>query len=213
MVSQLGGAGLVLPLIGRVLALRALAGQTDSLFWAGSRYVERRELLPAMKSLFFRLRHLYKQFFALFDQLRSPFLLLIRLYWGWQLIESGWGKLHHLDKVTDFFTSLGLPMPAQMAVFISCVEFFGGIFLALGLLSRLTALVLTVNLITAYITADREALFSIFSDPDKFYAAAPYTFLVASLIVLIFGPGKICLDTLLDRFAAQQGDHRDTQIP
>jgi putative oxidoreductase len=51
----------------------------------------------------------------------------------------------------------------------------------------------------AYITADREALSSIFSDPDKFYAAAPYTFLIASLIVLIFGPGKIALDTLVSR--------------
>jgi len=131
--------------------------------------------------------------------LQSPFLLLIRLYWGWQLVQSGWGKLHNLEKVTDFFTSLGLPMPAQMAVFISCVELFGGIFLALGLLSRLTALGLTVNLITAYVTADREALVSIFSDPDKFYAAAPYTFLVASLIVLIFGAGKFSLDELLNR--------------
>src|ERR1700756_746610 len=161
-----------------------------------------------MKSLLFRLRHLYKRFFVAVDYLQSPFLLLVRLYWGWQLIESGWGKLHNLGKVTEFFTSLGLPMPAQMAVFISCVELFGGIFLALGLLSRFTALVLTVNLITAYITADREALFSIFSDPDKFYAAAPYTFLVASLIVLIFGAGKFSLDTLfnrlLDRQAVQQ---------
>jgi putative oxidoreductase len=52
-------------------------------------------------------------------------------------------------------------------------------------------------MIVAYITADREALLSIFSDPDKFYAAAPYTFLIASLIILIFGPGKIALDTLL----------------
>jgi putative oxidoreductase len=51
----------------------------------------------------------------------------------------------------------------------------------------------------AYITADREALFSIFSDPDKFYAAAPYTFLVASVIVLLFGPGKFAVDYLLDR--------------
>jgi len=136
------------------------------------------------------------------DYLRSPFLLAVRLYWGWQLIQSGWGKLHHLDKVTEYFTSLNLPMPAQMAVIISCVELFGGIFLALGLLSRLTALVLTVNLIAAYITGDREALFSIFSDPDKFYAAAPYTFLIASLIILIFGPGKLCLDTLLERWFA-----------
>jgi len=158
--------------------------------------------LPSMKTLFSRLRHLYQGVFRAADYLQSPFLLLIRLYWGWQLVQSGWGKLHNLEKVSDFFTSLGLPMPAQMAVFISCVELFGGIFLALGLLSRLTALALTVNLITAYITADRAALFSIFSDPDKFYAAAPYTFLVASLIVLVFGAGKFSLDELLSRVLA-----------
>jgi len=63
-------------------------------------------------------------------------------------------------------------------------------------------LALTVNMIMAYVTADREALHSIFSDPDKFYAAAPYTFLIASLIVLIFGSGKISLDALLKRMFA-----------
>src|SRR5258708_19810943 len=92
-------------------------------------------------------RWLYKRFFDAVDYLHSPFLLAVRLFWGWQLVQSGWGKLHNLPKVTDFFTSLNLPMPAQMAVFISCVEFFGGIFLALGLLSRLTALGLAVNMI------------------------------------------------------------------
>jgi putative oxidoreductase len=152
-----------------------------------------------MKTLLLRLRVLYRRFFGVVDYLRSPFLLAVRLYWGWQLIQSGWGKLHHLQNVTEYFTTLNLPMPAQMAVAISCLEFFGGIFLAAGLLSRLTALVLTVNMIMAYVTGDREALQSIFSDPDKFYAAAPYVFLIASLIILIFGPGKLCLDTLLER--------------
>jgi putative oxidoreductase len=150
-----------------------------------------------MKNLFTRIRQFHDRFFEMVSYLQSPFLLFVRLYWGGQLIQSGWGKLHHLPNVTGFFTSLGLPFPAQTALAISCLEFFGGIFLALGLLSRLTALVLTVNMIVAYITADREALLSIFSDPDKFYAAAPYTFLVASLIILIFGPGKIALDTFL----------------
>jgi putative oxidoreductase len=162
-----------------------------------------------MKPPLLRLRRLYKRFFAAVDYLHSPFLLAVRLYWGWQLVQSGWGKLHNLPKVTDFFTSLNLPMPAQMAVFISCVEFFGGIFLALGLLSRLTALGLTVNMLMAYVTADREALLSVFSDPDKFSAAAPYTFLIASLIVLVFGPGKIAVDTLLDRALAP----KDTDPP
>ena len=150
--------------------------------------------------LLLRLKKLYNSFFHYVSFGQSPLLLFIRMYWGWQLIESGWGKLHNLQKVTEFFTSLSLPMPAQMAVAISCLEFFGGIFLAIGLLSRLTALILTINLVMAYVTADREALFSIFSDPDKFYAAAPYTFLVACVIVLFFGPGKFAVDTLLKRW-------------
>src|SRR5258707_4462410 len=111
-----------------------------------------------MKALVLRLRQLYQRFFGVVDYLRSPFLLAVRLYWGWQLIQSGWGKLHNLPKVTEFFTSLNLSMPAQMAVFISCVEFFGGRFLAVGLPSRLTGLVLTINMIIAYVNADREAL-------------------------------------------------------
>ena len=152
-----------------------------------------------------KLTNLHDRFFALVSLLQSPFLLLVRLYWGWQLVESGWGKLHNLEKVTEFFTSLSLPMPAQMAVFISCVEFFGGLFLAIGLFSRMTALVLTINMIMAYVTADREALLSFFSDPDKFSAAAPYVFLVASLIILIFGPGKVCVDYLLRRFTHLPG--------
>jgi len=150
-----------------------------------------------MSSLLVTIRKLYAWAVNTCGLLESPFLLFVRLYWGWQLVESGWGKLHNLSKVTDFFTSLSLPIPGQMAVFISCVELFGGIFLALGLLSRLTALVLLINMIMAYVTADREALLSFFSDPDKFAAAAPFVFLIASLIILVFGPGQIALDTYL----------------
>src|SRR5258708_19666914 len=96
----------------------------------------------------------HEQFFDLVSYLQSPFLLFVRLYWGWQLAQSGWGKLHHLPNVTEYFGSLGLPMPAQMAAFIACVEFFGGIFLPLGLFSRITRPLLTVNLTTPYLTAD-----------------------------------------------------------
>jgi putative oxidoreductase len=152
-----------------------------------------------MKNLILRVKNLHDKFFSLVSYAQTPFLLFVRLYWGWQLVESGWGKLHNLDKVTEFFTGLGLPMPGATAVFISSLEFFGGILLALGLFSRVISLMLTVNLITAYITADREALSAIFSDPDKFMAAAPFTFLFASLLILIFGPGKIAVDTLLGR--------------
>jgi putative oxidoreductase len=153
-----------------------------------------------MKNLILRAKKLHDSFFNVLSYAQTPFLLFVRLYWGWQLVESGWGKLHHLEKVAEFFTSLGLPMPGPTAVFISSLEFFGGILLALGLFSRVISLLLTVNLITAYITADREALLSFFSDHDKFMAAAEFTFLFASLVILLFGPGKIAVDTLLGRW-------------
>ena len=136
--------------------------------------------------------------------LQSPFLLFVRLYWGWQFAQDGWGKLHNLDKVTDYFASLNLPAPGQTALFVSIIEVVGGVLLAIGLLTRLTGLALTVNMLTAYVTGDREALLSIFSDPDKFTAAAPYTYLFASLLMLIFGPGKICLDALFERLLGKR---------
>ena len=142
---------------------------------------------------------LYRLLIATASSLQSPFLLIVRLYWGWQLAQSGWGKLHNIEKVTEFFTSLGLPMPGLTAHFIASLEFVGGILLILGLASRLIAVVLTINMIMAYIIADHDALMSIFSDPDKFYAAAPYTFLFASLLVLIFGPGRFSVDALISR--------------
>ena len=139
------------------------------------------------------------------SSLQSPFLLAVRLYWGWQFMQTGWGKLTDIGKVIDFFTDLGIPAPALNAYFVSALEFGGGVLLILGLGSRLIALPLVIDMIVAYITADREALFSIFSNPDKFTAAAPFTFLVASLVVLIFGPGRFSLDALL---ASRMRDRR-----
>lgn len=135
----------------------------------------------------------------------QPFLLLfVRLYWGWQFVVDGWGKLHNLPKVIEYFGSLGLPMPGPTAYFVSILELVGGVLLALGLGSRLIALLLTGNMTVAYITGDREALLSIFSDPDKFSAAAPFTYLMASLLILIFGPGRFSLDHFVARYWEQR---------
>jgi putative oxidoreductase len=131
------------------------------------------------------------------EKLRSPFLLAVRLYWGWQFTQTGLGKLRNQPKIVEFFTSLNIPFPALNAHFVSGLEFFGGILLILGLFSRPISLLLTGSMFVAYWTADHEALASIFSDPDKFYAASPYTFLFAALLILVFGPGKLSLDALI----------------
>jgi putative oxidoreductase len=158
-----------------------------------------------MSTLVRKRNQLHNATFKIISYLQSPFLLLVRIYWGWQISQNGWAKLHNLARVTDFFASLGLPAPHATAIFVSSTELVVGILLTLGLLSRIAALALTVDMVTAYVTADQAALLSFFSDPGKFYTADPYTFLFAALLILIFGPGTFSLDTFFDRFVWKSG--------
>jgi putative oxidoreductase len=144
---------------------------------------------------------LYLRVASLLSRLECALLLAIRLYWGIQFIQDGWGKLTHLDKVTDFFTSLSLPVPHLTALSVALIEFCGGIFFALGLLSRLTSLVLFVNMTMAYLSVpdDRVNFSHILSKPEDFYGAGPYTYWFAALLILILGPGWVSIDTWLKR--------------
>lgn len=132
-------------------------------------------------------------------KLQSPFLLVIRLYWGWQFFLTGKGKLGNLDHVAGFFKSLGIPFPHQQAILVGCIESCGGLLLLLGLASRLVCLPLAATLAVAYLTADLDRVKAIFSDPDKFLTADEFLFLFAVVTVFIFGPGKFSLDHVIGR--------------
>src|SRR5258707_2572126 len=110
----------------------------------------------------------YRLLIRVSSGLQSPLLLAVRLYWGWQFMQTGWCKITDIAKVAGFFADLGIAAPALTAHFIAGLEFAGGMLLILGLGSRLVALPLVVNMIVAYVLADREALFSVISNPDKF---------------------------------------------
>jgi putative oxidoreductase len=151
-----------------------------------------------------RATRLYDSAVTLLNYAQSPLLLAIRLYWGWEFIQDGLGKLNHLDKVTDFFTSLNLPQPHLTAIFVSLLELIGGALFALGIGSRLISLLLFVNMTVAFWTAEREAFGSILSDPDKFTAASAYNDWFATLIILIMGPGYVAVDTILRKFLSNK---------
>ena len=103
----------------------------------------------------------YRGAVALLNHLQSPLLLAIRLYWGFQFGQDGWGKLHNLDRVTSFFATLNLPAPHLTALSVSIIEFAGGILLAAGIVTRLTSLVLFVNMTVAFWVAEKEAFLAV----------------------------------------------------
>ncbi|HEX4031348.1 MAG TPA: DoxX family protein [Terracidiphilus sp.] len=143
----------------------------------------------------------YRRIFGLFNHLQSPLLLAIRLYWGFQFAQDGWGKLTHLSRVTQFFASLNLPAPGATALMCGSVELIGGVLFFCGIGSRLVSLILFVNMTMAYLSVpdDRTNFFHIFSNPSDFYGATPYTYWFAALLILILGPGLYAVDTLLVR--------------
>jgi putative oxidoreductase len=146
----------------------------------------------------------YLVFVKFLNWLQCPLLLAIRLYWGWQFAQDGWGKLTHLDKVTQFFASLNLPAPGMTALAVALVELVGGILFTFGIASRLTSLVLFINMTMAYLSVpdDRTNFFHVLSNPSDFYGATPYTYWFAALVILIFGPGWVAVDTLVGRWLA-----------
>jgi putative oxidoreductase len=107
--------------------------------------------------------------------LRSPVLLVVRILWGWQFMQTGWGKLMNLDRTAAFFgDKLHIPFPKLNALMAGSTECFGGALLLVGLAARPVSVPL-----------------------DKFCTAAPTPFLLAAMLVLAFGPGAVSLDRWL----------------
>ncbi len=107
-----------------------------------------------MNTLINFIRRVYELLIAGGDILQSPFLLVLRVYFFWQLFMTGQGHLAHIGKVADFFVSLGIPFPTLNAYLSSTVECFGSLLLIFGLASRLTAIPVAVTMGIAYLTAD-----------------------------------------------------------
>lgn len=126
--------------------------------------------------------------------LQGPVLLVIRLYWGWQFFLTGKGKLMNLDRTAGFFGSIDIPWPKLNAILAGTTECVGGLFLLAGLFSRIISVPLMGVMAVAYLTAHQDELGAIFSEPDKFLSAAPFQFLLACVLIFVFGPGRLSLD-------------------
>lgn len=141
--------------------------------------------------------------------LLQPLLLLaFRLNWGWQFFETGKGKLVNHADVTNFFSSLHLPLPGLSAWMVGGLECFGGLLLLIGVFSRPAAFLLGGVMLGAYLSVedDRVKLLSMFKDPTPFLNADPFFFLLTAALVLAFGPGMLSLDAALKRLLAKKLD-------
>ncbi len=121
--------------------------------------------------------------------------LIARITVGYVFMLTGWGKLQNLDRVTEYFTSLGIPAPYILTPFVSGLECFGGLFLILGVLTRISAGGLAVTMIVAILTAkwvEVDSLHTLFGFEETLFLAI-FTWLA------ICGAGKASMDYLLEK--------------
>ena len=127
--------------------------------------------------------------------------LFARITVGWVFLWSGWGKLNNLPQVTENFISWGIPFPHFFTPLTSGIEFFGGLFLLLGLLTRISAGALGVTMIVAI----RSAKWADVDSLETLLGFDEFEYLALFLWLAIAGAGVISLDHLLVRLARRSG--------
>ncbi|MGA2447257.1 MAG: DoxX family protein [Polyangiaceae bacterium] len=114
---------------------------------------------------------------------------------GLEFISTGWGKVHHLDRVASFFGELGIPAPGANALLASFTELVCGTLLVVGLGSRLAACPLVVTMVVAIVTAKRDELHGV----TDLVGLVEWTYIAILGIVAVLGPGAASLDALISK--------------
>jgi len=127
--------------------------------------------------------------------------LFARITVGWVFLLSGWGKLNHLPQVIENFVGWGIPAPQVLAPFVSGVEFFGGLFLLLGFLSRISGGALGITMIVAI----RSAKWADVDSLETLLGFDEFEYLALFLWLAIAGPGVVSVDHWLERWYARGG--------
>ncbi|HML27797.1 MAG TPA: DoxX family protein [Hyphomicrobium sp.] len=121
--------------------------------------------------------------------------LFARIVVGWVFMWSGWEKLQALPQITANFASWGIPFPQITTPFVSGVEFLGGLFLLLGLFTRIAGVPLVIVMVVAIISAKWDQV-------DSFETLAGFeevSYMALFGWLAVAGPGPISLDYVLQK--------------
>ena len=119
--------------------------------------------------------------------------LAVRITVGVVFAGTGWTKLTHLPAITRNFTALGIPAPEIVTPFVSGVEFFGGLMLLVGLLTRFAAVPLMIVMVVAIISAKAGEIDSL----ETFLGFEEVSYFVMFAWLAVAGPGPVSLDHLI----------------
>jgi putative oxidoreductase len=129
---------------------------------------------------------------------------IARLAIGIVFVRTGWGKLHDLDQVVQYFAQLGIPLPEIQAPMVSAIELVGGLMVLVGLLTRVAAVPLAGTMVVAIATAQWPTLDS----PVDLFGLLEFSYLALLVWLGVAGGGPLSVDRLL---ASRRREHARAQ--
>jgi len=121
---------------------------------------------------------------------RNAGFFLLRIFVGIAFIIHGYGKtFENLSGFVSYIGKMGIPFANILGTAAAFSEFFGGIFLSVGLFSKISSFFLTCTMFVAVFIAHAGMPF------EKRELAIVY--LLCSLMFMLKGGGKFSIDYLL----------------
>ena len=125
--------------------------------------------------------------------------VVVRVIVGFMMFAHGVDKLSGgvagIAGFGEFLSSAGLPAGLLLAWFVTLLELVGGVMLIVGLLSRVIAGLMTVELLVAIALVTGQA--GLISGDQGVGYERDLAYIAGFLVVLLLGPGRPSLDHLL----------------
>jgi putative oxidoreductase len=126
--------------------------------------------------------------------------LLVRLVVGGVFLSEGVQKfLFPVALGVERFAKIGIPVPAITAPFVGVIEILCGLLLLLGLMTRLAAVPLIVDMLVAIATTKIPIFIKSGFFTMAHEARTDYSMLLGAIFLLIVGSGSVSLDSWLNR--------------
>jgi putative oxidoreductase len=118
-------------------------------------------------------------------------MLILRLGVGILMMSHGYSKLVGFESIAPkFMNFMGIGSTVSLGLVVFA-EFFCSIFVILGLFTRLAAIPIVIDMLVATVKAHN---LDVFDTGEK-----STLFLVAFIVILILGPGRISVDGAINK--------------